>query len=81
LNRKLTRTVDLKRFAVEGTENIYINENLTKFRKRLFWNAKRKAKANGYQFYWTVNGNVLVRKSDDSAAFLIKDEGALALIK
>jgi len=58
-----------------------INKNLTKFRRRLFWNAKQKAKANGYEFYWTVNGNVFVRKSDDSAAILIKDEGTLVLIK
>ena len=38
-NRKLIRTADLKNFPVAGTSSIFINENLTQSRKKLFWKA------------------------------------------
>ena len=40
-NRKQTRTLDLKNFSVSDTKNIFINENLTQSRKRLFWKTKQ----------------------------------------
>ena len=43
-NRKQTRTLDLKKFSVSDTNNIFINKNLTQSRKRLFWKTKQRAK-------------------------------------
>ena len=39
-NRKLVRSIDLRNFSIPRTENIYVNENLTAIRKRLFWQTK-----------------------------------------
>ena len=35
------RQGDLKKFSVVGTNGIYINENLTHYRKKRFWQAKQ----------------------------------------
>ena len=56
---KLTRNVDLESFSVEGTQRLFINENLTYHRKQLFWKIKQKAKNAGYRFFWTTNGNTV----------------------
>ena len=79
-NRKLLRNADLKNFSIEGTSKIFINENLTPTRKKLFWKAKQLAKTNNYKFFWTVNGNVFVRKAEETEAVLIKNEHDLRLI-
>ena len=40
-NRKLAHNLDLKGFSVEGTHRIFINENVTQARKKLFWMVKQ----------------------------------------
>ena len=35
---------DISDFPVQGMNKLYVNENLTQRRKRLFWLAKQKAK-------------------------------------
>ena len=80
-NRKLIRSADMKKFCINGIENLYVNENLTKFRKKLFRSAKHKAKSNGFRFYWTANGNVFVRRSEESTPILIKNENDLLKIE
>ena len=80
-NRKLARDLDLKSFSVKDTQHIYINENLTHERKRLFWKAKQLAKSEGFRFFWTHNGTVLVRKSEESDILAIKSDNDLSLIK
>ena len=80
-NRKLARTANLQEFSLQGAMNIYINENLTQSRKKLFWHAKQKAIASNLKFYWTVNGNVYLRKSSDSDSLLIKNIDDISKIK
>ena len=72
-NRNLLRNADLKYFSVIGTDNIFINENLTHSRKKLFWKVKQKAKTSQYKFYWTSNGNIFVKKSEEFGSILIKN--------
>ena len=79
-NRNLLRNADLKNFSVIGTDNIFINENLTHSRKKLFWKVKQKAKSSQYKFYWTSNGNIVVRKSEEFGSIMIKNENDLNLI-
>ena len=80
-NRKLARSIDLRNFSISGTKNIYVNENLTVMRKRLFWQTKQKAKEKGFKFFWTMNGNIFVRKSDDTNIIAIKCDQDLKLIE
>ena len=42
-NRKLTRDLDCNKFSVYGTKSVFINENLTRPRKKLLWMTKQKA--------------------------------------
>ena len=80
-NRKLLREANLKKFFVQGTTEIYLNENLTRIRKNLLWKAKQRAKANGYQYVWTNNGRINVRLSKDNEVIIISNEKDLDLIK
>ena len=80
-NRKFARSANLKDFFVKGTEKLFVNENLTQSRKKLFWQVKQKAKANNYKYYWTVNGNIYVRNSSESDPLLIKNVNDLSKIK
>ena len=79
-NRKLLRNPDLKNFSVEGTSKIFINENLTPIWKKFFWKTKQQAKTNNYKFFLAVNGNVFVKKAEETEAVLIKNEHDLRLI-
>ena len=80
-NRKFIRNLDLKQFSVPGTEKIFINENLTQTHKKLFGQTKQKAKKEEWKYYWTVNGNIFVKKHDNTNALLIKNVQDLQLIK
>ena len=64
-------------FPVEGMEKLFINENLTQRRKRLFWLSKQKAKELEYKYFWTQNGQIFVRKNEESEKVLIRTENDL----
>ena len=53
---------------------LFVNENLTHYRKKLFWSTKRAAKANNYKFFWTANGKILVKKDDKAPVIAILSE-------
>ena len=80
-NRKNARNADFTKLSIKGVEKIFINENLTYLKKKLFWKSKQKAKEAGFKFFWTMNGNVYVRKLEDDKPILIKNEQDLDLIK
>ena len=50
-------------------------------RKRLFWQTKQEAKEKGFKFFWTMNGNIFVRKFDDTNIIAIKCNQDLKLIE
>ena len=80
-NRQNLRNANLKHFSTDGTNHFYINENLTRYRKKLFWNIKARAKSHHFKYYWTSNGNIFVKKSEESQPLLIKSDEDLALIE
>ena len=80
-NRKLANNLDRKGFSVEGTQRIFIYENLTQARKKLFWMVKQKAKLADYKDFLTMNLTIYTRKHNDSNALIIKGEKDLDLIK
>ncbi|XP_022200173.2 uncharacterized protein LOC111057055 [Nilaparvata lugens] len=56
----------------KSEKRIYFNENLTAFNKRLFMQAKLKAKPLEYKYMWTSQGRVLVRKEHHAQIIRIK---------
>lgn len=80
-NRNKLRYAKMDDFSVKGTTKLFLNENLNQNRKHLFWNAKQKAKAHEFKFYWTFNGNIFVRKSEESEPICIQSTKDLERIK
>ena len=58
---------------IAGMSKLYINENLTQARMRLLWKTKQAVK-DIYQFVWTRNGNIYVRRNSESEAIAIGNE-------
>ena len=73
-NRKATRTTSLINFSEPGTEKVYVNENLTRPRKKLFWLTKQKAKKVGFKYFWTTNRNIFVKQTYQAEVIAIKNE-------
>ena len=66
---------------MEGTSSVYVNGNLTRYRKKLFWSAKQKVKSSRFKSIWMADGNIFVEKCDESHLLMIKSEKDLELIK
>ena len=49
--------------ASREDERIFINENLTNYRKELFWKANKMKKDNMITSTWTVDGKIFVKTS------------------
>ena len=61
-------------FPVQGMNKLYVNENLTQRRKRIFWLAKQKAKELNYKFIWTSNGQIFIREDEKANSLPIRTE-------
>lgn len=62
-----------KRFSLKE-EGIYVNENLTKTLKNLFWSTKTKAREKNYKFVWARNGKIFVKEKETSPVIRIENE-------
>ena len=60
--------------------NLFINENLTRLRRKYFYDARRLCKEYNYKYCWVSNGNILVKKQDDSMPFVIHTSDCLQKI-
>ena len=58
-----------------------MNENLAQLGKKLFWQTKVKARKMNYQYYWSMNGNIYIKKSANSETLSVKSFEDLSLIK
>lgn len=56
---------------------IYVNEHLTVFNKLLLKKCKEQAKNKQYQYVWSKNGKIFIRKNDTAPALLISKEDDL----
>lgn len=63
------------------TDSVYLQENMTAANRKLFFDARVKAKCLGYKFVWHKDGCSYVRKEEGTSAIRIEDEGDLAKIK
>lgn len=69
-----TRDLWLSKRTTLRNENIYVNENLTKHVKALFWKTKQLAREHSYKFVWTRNGKIFVRQKEGAAVIRIEHE-------
>ena len=78
-NRSRLAQVTSQDFDSTSTGNkVYVNENLTPYRKQLFYLARNKKKDSNYKYVWVKNGNVFMRKLDGHDAIKITCEEDLA---
>lgn len=72
-SRKLVITND-SIYKNESSRRIYINENLTKYKRQLLWNTKLRLR-EVYKYFWIQNSKILVRGgNDDSKIYKIGSE-------
>ncbi|KAK9753024.1 Baculovirus FP protein [Popillia japonica] len=56
-----------------GTDNkIFIYEHLSSFYKKLFWDAKQRARNADWKYVWIQNGHIFARKNDGSKIFQVR---------
>ena len=60
--RKLLKSVSLNNYF-HNTKAVYINENLTSYRRDLFAKVRKFRKDNQRHSAWTIDGKIFVRKS------------------
>lgn len=59
---------------------IYISEALTNKGRKLFYLARNFAKSKEYQFCWTSNGKIFIRKDTETPRIEIRDEQQLSTL-
>ena len=53
---------------------LYVNENLTQYRKKLLWQTKELTKKYHYAYLWTTNGKIFVKKNEKDEPKIIQSE-------
>ncbi|CAN7976037.1 unnamed protein product [Ixodes persulcatus] len=76
-----TRDMWIKKRVSLKSEGIYVNENLTRTLKNLFWNTKKTAREKNYKFVWVRNGKIFVKEKDGSPVIRIENENDLKKIR
>ena len=72
--QKRKNLIGVRNFEIAGMEKLYINENLTPRRRKLFSMAHKKKTELKYSFLWTKNGNIFMRKNNASEKIKISCE-------
>lgn len=63
------------KLLVSGTiQNVYVNEHLSARNKQLFRCCREEAKNNNFKYVWIKNGTILVRQTDNSPIFAVRNE-------
>ncbi len=62
----------------DTTTNIYINDDLTPFRSKLFYDARRLAKAKKIHSTWSQYGNIMVKRTEDDQPTAVYNHEQLA---
>lgn len=70
-NRRRLGGVNFKEIGINA-KKVFINENLTSDSKELFYHANNFRKSNNWKFAWTANGNIFLKKHEESKAYLVK---------
>lgn len=65
----------------QNKNNIFINDQLTAYNKKLFWMTRNKIKINKWKFSWINEGKIFVRKDENSQYLKINNICDLENIK
>lgn len=63
------------------TRQIYVNDHLTLSNKKLFAKALELKNEKAWKFLWTIDCQIMARKTEESRAVRIKDETDLAMFR
>ncbi|KAF0704336.1 Uncharacterized protein FWK35_00031170 [Aphis craccivora] len=67
-----------KRGKIEyNNSRIFINESLTAYNRKLFWETRKKAKELGYRYIWTSNGRIFCKKDELSKKIQVRNNDDL----
>lgn len=70
---RLSKTLKSSDIGVTGTsQNIYINEHLTLYNKKLFRECRDLAKKHNVKYVWIKNATILAKETDSSKTFAIR---------
>ena len=72
--RKTAKTIQPHQYPVPGMTKLYVNENLTQYRKKLLWKTKELTKKYHYAYLWTTNGKIFVKKNEKDKPRIIQSE-------
>jgi hypothetical protein len=77
LKHKKTRLTNADILKNDNDKRIFINENLTRQQRSLFWNTKTSLKGT-YKYIWVQDLRILVKKTDTSKIYNIKTEADIS---
>ena len=63
-----------KNYSISGVTTIYINENLTQRKRNLFARSYKRKVEENYQYIWTNNGQIYLRKTKSDPKIEINNE-------
>jgi hypothetical protein len=66
--------------AVNNGSNVFLNEDLTPFRRNLLNEARTVKTLKNYKYLWTRNGNIMLRKDTGGTVVFIKSKDDLCKI-
>ncbi|XP_046684913.1 uncharacterized protein LOC124370670 [Homalodisca vitripennis] len=70
--RKVKRNFSTQHLGIEQpAQPVYINENLSPGRRKLYAAAREAKKTKKYTYLWIQNGNILMRKDQESSVVRI----------
>lgn len=77
-----TNRLNTNTLGIDGKKTpVYVSEFLTPLSRRLFFLARDVAKSHNFDFCWTANGRVFLRKGEGSPAIIVRNEQHLADLK
>lgn len=80
--RYKTEQLNSSHLGLEGPKTeIYLSEHLTPLASRLYFLAREFRKTMAYDYCWTTNGMVYLRKKQGEPYILVKSEDQLQLLK
>lgn len=70
-----------KKVLYEKKKEIFVQDQLTPYLRKLLWQAKSKGNELNYKYIWCQHGNILMRKLDGGKIIQITDEEDLKNLK
>ena len=58
-------------------KRIFVKENLSQYKYGLYQSARKAAQEAGFKFVWTRNGNVFIRRTENTEPILIRNHSVL----